>query len=203
MPETLKRSSKQDEEESEEENSDDESEGVIDQVVESVVEAVVEPVKPLALLLPHRGKHGSLEWRLFILTMSLLATTSGVSSRGICYDQADSIDRLHRHGIIIVPKRQVSIQSRSCTSQDRSSLTDQNAWVLAFLTFSRFAYLVLLFPLVQRFGRIAYNRYAARKTQNNGERAPLLSSNSFKAKKENEEANHFDVGPIFEVDPSS
>jgi hypothetical protein len=47
---------------------------------------------------------------------------------------------------------------------------------------------------VQRFGRIAYNRYAARKIKDRrGERAPLLSSNSFKAKKENEEANHFDV----------
>jgi len=74
----------------------------------------------------------------------------------------------------------------------------QNAWVLAFLTFSRFVYLLFLFPLVQRFGRIAYNRYAARKIKNgNGERAPLLSSNSFKAKKENEEANHFDVSLVF------
>jgi H+/gluconate symporter-like permease len=83
VPETLQKSSKQDEEESEEEEEDDdESETVMEalthHVVEPVVDAVVEPVKPLALLLPHRGKHGSLEWRLFILTMSLLATTSGV-----------------------------------------------------------------------------------------------------------------------------
>jgi hypothetical protein len=91
-------------------------------VVESVVEAVVEPVKPLALLLPHRGKHGSLEWRLFILTMSLLATTSGVSSEDISRDQADSIDRLHRHSIITVPERQVSIQPRSRTFDPRSEL---------------------------------------------------------------------------------
>lgn len=62
---------------------------MIDQVVETVVEAVVEPVKPLALLLPHRGKHGSLEWRLFILTMSLLATTSGVSHYVIVSKFAD------------------------------------------------------------------------------------------------------------------
>jgi hypothetical protein len=54
-------------------------EALMDHVVEPVVDAVVEPIKPLALLLPHRGKSGSLEWRLFILTMSLLATTSGVS----------------------------------------------------------------------------------------------------------------------------
>ena len=113
VPETLKRSTKQDEEESEEEDSDDESEGVIDQVVESVVEAVVEPVKPLALLLPHRGKHGSLEWRLFILTMSLLATTSGVSSHHLQHVQADSTDRLHRYSIITIPKRQIPIQPRS------------------------------------------------------------------------------------------
>jgi hypothetical protein len=53
-------------------------EAFVDHVVEPVVDAVVEPIKPLALLLPHRGKHGSLEWRLFILTLSLLATTSGV-----------------------------------------------------------------------------------------------------------------------------
>lgn len=79
----MKNPTKADEEESEEEDSDDESEGMIDQVVETVVEAVVEPVKPLALLLPHRGKHGSLEWRLFILTMSLLATTSGVGHSGV------------------------------------------------------------------------------------------------------------------------
>ena len=69
----------------------------------------------------------------------------------------------------------------------------QNAWVLAFLTFSRFLYLIVLFPLVQRFGRSAYNRYAASKLQKTGERAPLLSSRSFKAQKETEEANHFDV----------
>jgi hypothetical protein len=162
-------------------------------VVESVVEAIVEPVKPLALLLPHRGKHASLEWRLFILTMSLLATTSGVSPQSISREQADRIDRLHRHSITTVPERQVPIQPRSRMCPIMIVLTEQNAWVLAFLTFSRFAYLVLLFPLVQRFGRIAYNRYAARKIKNNGERAPLLSSNSFKAKKENEEANHFDV----------
>jgi hypothetical protein len=61
-------------------------ETIMDHVVEPVVEAVVEPVKPLALLLPHRGKHGSLEWRLFILTMSLLATTSGVSPLGFAFE---------------------------------------------------------------------------------------------------------------------
>lgn len=84
VPETLKKPKVDEEEESEEEESDGESESfmeaIVDHVVEPVVEAVVEPVKPLALLLPHRGKHGSLEWRLFILTLSLLATTSGVSS---------------------------------------------------------------------------------------------------------------------------
>lgn len=55
-------------------------EAIVDNVVEPVVDAVTEPIKPLALLLPHRGKSGSLEWRLFILTMSLLATTSGVGA---------------------------------------------------------------------------------------------------------------------------
>lgn len=66
-----------------EEETDEENEtmveALVENIVEPVVDAVTEPIKPLALLLPHRGKHGSLEWRLFILTMSLLATTSGVS----------------------------------------------------------------------------------------------------------------------------
>jgi hypothetical protein len=74
-------------------------------VVESVVEAVVEPVKPLALLLPHRGKHGSLEWRLFILTMSLLATTSGVCFYDLHCGQADKTDRVYRYSIITLLER--------------------------------------------------------------------------------------------------
>lgn len=84
VPETL---SKVDDHESiaSESVSDEEEEtmmeAIVDHVVEPVMEAVTEPIKPLALLLPHRGKNGSLEWRLFILTMSLLATTSGVCSK--------------------------------------------------------------------------------------------------------------------------
>lgn len=84
VPETLRKQNDHVSEISDEETDDDENETVVEALVENVVEPVVEavtvPVKPLALLLPHRGKHGALEWRLFILTMSLLATTSGVSA---------------------------------------------------------------------------------------------------------------------------
>ena len=46
----------------------------------TVAENLVAPVKPLALLLPHRDHStGILHWRLFFLTVSLLTTTSGVS----------------------------------------------------------------------------------------------------------------------------
>ena len=83
VPETLRKQNDQESEVSDEETDDEENETVVEALVENVVEPVVEavtvPIKPLALLLPHRGKHGALEWRLFILTMSLLATTSGVS----------------------------------------------------------------------------------------------------------------------------
>ena len=43
------------------------------------METIIAPVKPLGLLVPHRDKEtGRLEWRLFLVTISLLATTSGV-----------------------------------------------------------------------------------------------------------------------------
>ena len=45
----------------------------------TVAENLVAPIKPLALLLPHRHQStGIYQWKLFFLTISLLTTTSGV-----------------------------------------------------------------------------------------------------------------------------
>jgi hypothetical protein len=46
---------------------------------EEVIESVVAPVRPLALLLPHKDDKGRWRWRLSLLTISLLTTTCGVS----------------------------------------------------------------------------------------------------------------------------
>ena len=63
--------------------SEDRNEGLIAEaveVVEDVMDAVVQPVKPLALLLPHRNREtGKFEWRLTLVTISLLLNTIGVS----------------------------------------------------------------------------------------------------------------------------
>ena len=64
-----------------------------------------------------------------------------------------------------------------------------NAWVLAFLTFSKFVYIVLIFPLLQRSGRRAYHWY---NTRRRGETKPLLSRMDSVGNTP-EEANHFDV----------
>lgn len=93
VPETLRKQKDHVSEISDEETDDDEEEeedetvmeALVENVVEPVVEAVAVPIKPLGLLLPHRDKNGSLEWRLFILTMSLLATTSGVGPTSSSY----------------------------------------------------------------------------------------------------------------------
>ena len=69
----------------------------------------------------------------------------------------------------------------------------QNAWVLTYLTFSRFAYLLILFPIVLKFGRRASHRFEQGKRSSDGpdEQRPLLAKSS--AKLPGEEANHFDV----------
>lgn len=61
-------------------DDEEEHEGGIREIVEDTMEAVVAPVQPLRLLLPHRNSQtGHIEWRLFLVTISLLATTCGVS----------------------------------------------------------------------------------------------------------------------------
>ena len=83
IPETLPPDD--DKTESEVENdshSESEEQGGLREVVEDTMEAVVEPVKPLRLLMPKKNKKtGRVEWRLFLVTLSLLLTTIGVSGR--------------------------------------------------------------------------------------------------------------------------
>ena len=74
----------------------------------------------------------------------------------------------------------------------------QNAWVLTFLTVSRFAYLVMLFPIILKLGRRLFHQYESRKgdsvSSNGEERTPLLAMRKEEnAKVPGEEANHFDV----------
>ncbi len=74
------------------------------------------------------------------------------------------------------------------------SLIQQNAWVLAYLTFSRFAYLLLIFPFVLSLGRRAFHRFEKwqnkSSSEDGNEQQPLLKSAE---KMPGEEANHFDV----------
>jgi hypothetical protein len=93
IPETLKRKkelsggddSDSDVQEEEDSDVDDDEEPdtivhMVTDAVEGVADAVVEPIRPLALLLPHRDKQtGRFQWRLFIITLSLLSTSLGVS----------------------------------------------------------------------------------------------------------------------------
>ena len=59
---------------------DEDEEGGLREAVEQTMETVVAPVKPLGLLAPYRSKEtGRIEWRLFLVTVSLLSTTIGVS----------------------------------------------------------------------------------------------------------------------------
>jgi hypothetical protein len=83
VPETLRRDGGSggggESDESSDAGSEDDDEDEEDQgLVEALVDDVLEPIKPLALLLPRR-EDGVLHWRLFIVTLSLLATSCGVS----------------------------------------------------------------------------------------------------------------------------
>lgn len=74
----------------------------------------------------------------------------------------------------------------------------QNAWVLAYLTFSRFAYLLFLFPYLLGFGRTLYAKYEAWRDRARGqsdERRPLVrrSTTNQSVQSIQQEANHFDV----------
>jgi hypothetical protein len=72
---------------------------------------------------------------------------------------------------------------------------ERNAWVLAYIAFTKAAYLVLVFPLIQRGGRALFRRLEARKSRSGGagrgERAPLIRRKT--GDRTVDEANHFDV----------
>ncbi|KAK4686508.1 hypothetical protein P7C73_g3615, partial [Tremellales sp. Uapishka_1] len=162
IPETLPAHPKEDEEYTSDSASEDHE--------LTTAEELIAPIKPLALLLPHRdGISGQIRWKLFCLTISLFTTTSGTVF--------------------------IATASLLFLSDKFNFNPEKNAWVLAYLTFSRFAYLVLFFPLILKFGRRgldAYTAWRAARTQH-GEQQALLADNASGESKSGEEANHFDV----------
>ncbi len=89
----------------------------------TVAENLVSPIKPLALLLPHRdGRTGVFHWKLFFLTISLFTTTSGV-----CLPPSDlrliirielmfASDRIRHYRFPPLPERQVQFHPGRRTS---------------------------------------------------------------------------------------
>lgn len=69
----------EDEDELDEEHEREEAEehGWVE-TIETLVDPLVEPIRPLKLLLP-RKENGVWHWRLFIVTLSMLSTSCGVS----------------------------------------------------------------------------------------------------------------------------
>ncbi|WVQ96944.1 hypothetical protein IAU59_004053 [Kwoniella sp. CBS 9459] len=134
-----------------------------------LAETLASPIKPLRLLIPHRHE-GRLHWQLFVVSLSLLMTTAGTVF--------------------------IATASLLFLTDKFDFAPENNAWMLAFLTFSRFAYLIILFPLILKFGRSALNRYEIwkqhRKAKNgDGERQPLMMRRDTSARQG--DANHFDV----------
>ena len=106
IPETLHAQDKEDDLGNHE--SDDEEEQEM-----TVTENLVAPVKPLALLLPHRDRStGVFHWKLFILTISLFTTTSGVRYSFISlYGELRCVDGIYSDCLIIVLDRQVRLHT--------------------------------------------------------------------------------------------
>ncbi|WWC68302.1 uncharacterized protein I206_102226 [Kwoniella pini CBS 10737] len=151
--------------ESDEEAEDDESEHG-GGIVEGITESLEAPIRPLKLIWPHRHK-GKLHWELFVVALSLFMTTSGTVF--------------------------IATASLLFLSDKFNFAPENNAWMLAFLTFSRFAYLIVLFPFILRFGRAGYNRYLLwkeKRKQADGERQPLVRRDTSARQ---DDANYFDV----------
>ncbi|WWC60666.1 uncharacterized protein I303_103241 [Kwoniella dejecticola CBS 10117] len=135
-------------------------------VLAEITENLEAPVKPLKLIWPHRHK-GKLHWELFVVALSLFMTTSGTVF--------------------------IATASLLFLSDKFNFNPENNAWMLAFLTFSRFAYLIVLFPFILRFGRAGYNRYVLwkeKRKQADGERQPLVRRDTSARQ---DDANYFDV----------
>ncbi|WVF71017.1 hypothetical protein IAT40_005813 [Kwoniella sp. CBS 6097] len=172
IPETLNAASDaKDNESGEEDGTEDgsNSDGESDENQGILAETLAVPVKPLGLLIPHRHE-GRLHWQLFVVSLSLLMTTAGTVF--------------------------IATASLLFLTDKFNFAPENNAWMLAFLTFSRFAYLIILFPFILKFGRSALNRYEIwkqhRKAKNgDGERQPLITRRDTSARQG--DANHFDV----------
>jgi hypothetical protein len=90
IPETVHKADEDDKTDSEAESEAGDN-GGLREVVEETMEAVVEPVKPLRLLMPRRNEEtGRIEWRLFLVTVSLLITTIGVCAVLFGHSQANT-----------------------------------------------------------------------------------------------------------------
>jgi hypothetical protein len=145
-------------------------------ILEALVLPVIKPIKPLRLLLPRKEKDGW-HWRLSILTLSLLFTTSGT--------------------VFIVTASLLFLSDKFAFSPE------YNAWVLAYLAFAKGGYLTLVFPSIQRWGRRLFHKYGSG-TGSTGERQPLLDTPADEAEHsgdskqtEQEEANQFDIILLF------
>lgn len=188
VPETLSNDSQNDEDDGEEDISDDNDENSDDNegLVEAIVDDIIEPIKPLRLLLPRR-EDGVLHWRLFIVTLSLLATTSGVSMSHNLHAYCSYIQTVF-----------IVTASLLLLSDKFSFNPEGNAWVLAYIAFTKALYLVLLFPFIQNKGRTLFRRLEAKKSNgaggNGGERMPLIRRKT--GDRAVDEGNHFDVSGI-------
>lgn len=143
-------------------------------IIEAIVLPVIKPIKPLRLLLPRKEADGW-HWRLSILTVSLLFTTSGT--------------------VFIVTASLLFLSDKFAFNPE------SNAWVLAYLAFAKGGYLTLVFPSIQRWGRRVFHKYGQGKGKvsgGEGERQPLLENNGGESKEaKQEEANQFDVILLF------
>ncbi|KAK1921124.1 major facilitator superfamily domain-containing protein [Papiliotrema laurentii] len=168
IPETVHKADEDDKTDSDAESEAGDN-GGLREVVEETMEAVVEPVKPLRLLMPRRNEEtGRIEWRLFLVTVSLLITTIGTVF--------------------------IATASLLYLSDKFNFQPEENGWVLAYLTFSRFVYLILIFPFIQRGGRKLYHWYQAKRSSvAPHERSRLLQRESFRQREATNETNHFDI----------
>jgi len=140
IPETVQDKDDDKSEASGDEGSDDEDdhddEGGLREAVEQTMETVVAPVKPLGLLAPYRSKEtGRIEWRLFLVTVSLLSTTIGVSLRVHAGQRAGQQGPrgwaegdggqggggLSRHGVSLTPRPSSSLPLHCYTSPTNST----------------------------------------------------------------------------------
>lgn len=143
-------------------------------IIEAIVLPVIKPIKPLRLLLPRKEKDGW-HWRLSILTLSLLFTTSGT--------------------VFIVTASLLFLSDKFAFNPE------SNAWVLAYLAFAKGGYLTLVFPSIQRWGRRLFHKYGQSSQGGNDERQPLLDNEDGERRdtkeSKQEEANKFDVILLF------